>query len=194
MSWQAVDRRTAPKDLGPGLPDDAREKIRSFFPRYPTKQAVTLPACHVAQDALGYVSLQAMHDIAALLEIPVSKVLDVVTFYTMFWTHPRGKKTIMLCRSITCQVLGADKLQAALEERLGIGEHETTKDGRFSFATEECLAACDHAPCMLINEKMHKNVKIEDLDAILNDPENDKLEMPRSDLFDAPSRVEAAGH
>jgi NADH-quinone oxidoreductase subunit E len=84
--------------------------------------------------------------------------------------------------------MGGRELQDAVEQKLGIGEHETTPDGRYSLMTEECLAACDHAPCMMINEKMHKCVKLADLDHILSDPNNDKLEIPRSDLYDAPAR------
>lgn len=172
--------------MGPGISEATKEKIRSFFPRYPSKRAVLLPALHIAQDEIGYCSLQAMRDIATLLEITPAQVMDVVTFYTHFWTHPRGHKTLMLCRSLTCEMMGADKLKAAIEEKLGIGEHETTPDGKFSFMTEECLAACDHGPCLMVNEKMHKCVRVEDIDRILNDASSDKLEMPRSDLFDAP--------
>jgi NADH-quinone oxidoreductase subunit E len=112
--------------------------------------------------------------------------MDVVTFYTMFWTHPRGEKVITVCRSLSCELMGGAAVVDALKQKLGIGEHETTPDGKFSLQTEECLAACDHAPCMQVNEKMHKCVKVADLDAILADADSDKLEMPRSDLFDAP--------
>jgi len=74
-----------------------------------------------------------------------------------------------------------------LKKPLGIDEHETTPDGRYSLMTEECLAGCDHAPCMLINERLYKHVKPEDVAGILADPNNDKIDVPRSDLFDAPS-------
>ena len=73
-----------------------------------------------------------------------------------------------------------------LKNRLGIGEHETTPDGKYSLVTEECLACCDHGPCMLINEKLHKRVAPEDVGRILADQNNDALSITRSDLFDAP--------
>jgi len=186
--WQAIDRRQAPPDPGPGISEAAKEKIRSFFPRYETKRAAILPALHIAQDEIGYISPQAMRDIAELLEITPADVIDVVTFYTHFWTHPKGRKVIVLCRSITCQLMGCDKLQKRIEEKLGIGEHETTPDGQWSFMTEECLARCDHAPCLLINERTYKRVTLEELDRILEDPDCDRLEIPRSDLYDAPGR------
>jgi NADH-quinone oxidoreductase subunit E len=160
--------------------------MRGLCPRYPTKEAVLLPALHVAQDALGYVSVRAMREIAELLELPPSKVMDVVSFYTHFWTHPRGRKTIMLCRSLSCELMGGRDVQVAIERKLGIKEHQTTSDGEWSFMTEECLAACEHAPCMTINEKLHKCVRPEDVERILSDPNCDKLEIPRSDLYDAP--------
>ena len=190
MSWRTIDRRTVPlDDLDPGLSAAVKEKIRSFFPRYPTRRAVLLPALHIAQDALGYISLRAMREIAELLEIPPSAVLDVVAFYTHFWTHPRGRRTIVLCRSLTSELRGGGRVREALEQRLGIGEHETTPDGQWSYMTEECLAACEHAPCLLIDEKLHKAVQVEDLDRILVDAENDRLDLPRSTLFDAPQET-----
>ncbi len=189
MSWEKIDRTTVTEDqLGPGLSAALKDKIGTFFPRYPTKRAVCLPALHMAQDEIGYVSLRAMREISELLELPPSAVMDVVSFYTHFWTHPKGKKTIVLCRSLTCELMGGEEVKAAIQEQLGIGEHETTPDGEWSFMTEECLAACDHAPCMQINEKLHKRVRVAELERILADPENDKLEMPRSDLYDAPKR------
>ena len=192
MSWQTIDRTAAPEDLGPGLSEAVKDKIRSFFPRYPDKRAVTLPALHIAQDAIGYISLQAMRDIAELVETHPSEVADVVTFYTHFWTHPKGRKVITVCRSLTCQLMGQRSVQGAIERKLRIGEHETTADGEYSLVTEECLAACDHAPCLMINEKMHKCVRTEDVEQLLADPANTRLDMPRSDLFDAPPQTAAS--
>jgi NADH-quinone oxidoreductase subunit E len=187
LSRQTIDRKTvAEGKLGPGLSEATKAKIRMFFDRYPTKQAAMLPALHIAQDAVGYVSLQAMRDIAELLEVPPSGVMDVATFYTHFWLHPKGEKVIVVCRSLSCELMGGQTLLEHLKEKLGIDEHETTLDGRYSLMTEECLAQCEHGPCMLINEKLHKCVQPEDLDRILADPDNDKLDVPRSDLFDAP--------
>jgi NADH-quinone oxidoreductase subunit E len=187
MSWRTIDRKTvAEVELGPGLSNAAQDKIRTFFPRYPTRQAVLLPALHIAQDEIGYVSLQAMREIADLLELPAAAVMDIVSFYTHFWTHPKGRKTIVLCRSLTCELMGGRAVLDALERKLGIREHQTTVDGEYSLMTEECLAACEHAPCMLIGEKLHKCVRVEDLDRILADSDNDTLDVPRSVLFDAP--------
>jgi NADH-quinone oxidoreductase subunit E len=193
VAWRTIDRKTVREDeLGPGLSAAVQEKIRGFFPRYATKRAVLLPALHIAQEANGYVSLRAMREIAELLELTPAAVMDVVTFYSHFWTKPKGRKVICVCRSLTCELLGGGTLLAALKEKLGIDEGGTTADGEYSLMTEECLAACDHGPCLLINEKMHKCVSREDLDRILADPHNDRLDVPRSDLFDPPGH--GAGH
>ena len=187
MPWPVIDRKTVrEEDLGPALSDEVLAKIGTFLPRYATKRAVMLPALHIAQDAIGYVSLRAMRQIAELLELTPAAVMDVVTFYSHFWTRPRGRKVVCVCRSLTCELLGGRKLLDVLKEKLGIDEGATTADGRYSLMTEECLAGCDHGPCMLINEKMHKCVRVEDVERILADPDNDKLAMPRSDLYDPP--------
>lgn len=188
MAWKVIDRRTPAHDpqAAPVLSDVVREKIRSFFPRYETRRAVLLPALHVVQDALGHVSHQAMAEVAQVLEIPPSDVLDTLSFYTHFWDHPKGRKVVVACRSLSCQLLGSDAVLEALKKTMQIDEHGTTPDGAYSLVTEECLAACDHGPCLLINEKLHKCVKPGDVETLLADPKNADIEPPRSDLFDAP--------
>lgn len=188
MSWQVIDRNKPVVDAEspPVLSEAVREKIRSFFPRYETRRAVLLPALHIVQDELGHVSWQAMVEIARLLDIHPSDVIDTISFYTHFWTHPKGEKVITLCRSVSCEVMGGAAVLEELKKRLGVDEHGTTADGKYSLVTEECLAGCDHAPCLIVNERLHKRVKPEDVPAILADPDNAKIAHARSDLFDAP--------
>jgi NADH:ubiquinone oxidoreductase subunit E len=189
MAWQAIDRRTPlqrDEDQPPLLTEAVKAKIRSFLPRYETKRAALLPALHIVQDALGHVSLQAMEEIAELLELVPAQVIDTMSFYTHFWDHPKGHKVIVACRSLSCHLMGAEAVLKAIKDELGIEEHGTTRDGAYSLLTEECLAACDHGPCLLINEKLHKHVKPEDVPALLKDANNDRLSVPRSDLFDRP--------
>ncbi len=192
MSWQPINRNVTLVDPAapPVLSEAVRGKIRSFFPRYVTKRAVMLPALHIVQDALGHISWQAMAEVAELLEVHPSDVMDTVSFYTHFWTHPKGKKVIVACRSVSCEVMGGAAVLEELKKQLGVDEHGTTADGTYSLVTEECLAGCDHAPCLLINERMHKRVTPDQVAKLLADAENDKLAVPRSDLFDAPKDVE----
>ena len=189
MAWKTINRleSAVDADAPPALSEAVREKIRSFFTRYETKRAVMLPALWIVQNANGHVSHQAMVEIADLLEIHPSDVLDTLSFYTHFWTHPKGKKVITVCRSISCELMGGARVLDELKKKLGIDEHGTSADGMYSLVTEECLACCDHAPCLIINEKTHKNVRPEDVARILADESNDRVTMPRSGLFDAPS-------
>jgi NADH-quinone oxidoreductase subunit E len=195
MAWPTIDRNkpAVEKDAAPLLTDGVKAKIESFFDRYETKRAALLPALHITQEALGYISWQAIEEVAALLDLPASDVFDVVTFYTHYWTRPRGKKEIVVCCSLSCELMGANELLEALQKHLGIGLGETTPDGAYSLRTEECLAMCDHAPCVLINEKKHRCIKPEDVPALLADPDNDRLDIPRSDLYDPvpPTRADA---
>ena len=189
MAWKKIDRITpvVEKDAAPLLNEAVRAKIRSFFERYESKRAALLPALHIVQNTLGSVPHQAMIEIADVLEIHPSAVIDTASFYTQFWMHDKGAKLIMVCRSLSCEVMGGNAVLEELKRQLGIDEHETTPDGKYSLVTEECLAGCDHAPCLLINEKLHKRVRPEDIAKILADAENDRIDIERSDLFDAPN-------
>ena len=188
MAWKAIDRISPAADdsAKPLLDEAVKEKIRAFFPRYPSKRAALLPALHIVQDAYGYVSHRAMRDVAELLEIAPAQVLDTVSFYSHFWTHPKGKKLVVCCRSLSCELMGGREVQAALEERLGVGEHGTSADGEYTLVTEECLGACEHGPCLLVNEKLHRRVKAEDVPRLLGDANNDKIDVPRSSIYDGP--------
>jgi len=191
MSWKAIDRVTPivnGKDE-PLLSEAVRDKIKAFLPRYETKRAALLPALHVVQDALGHVSHGAMVEIAEILEIHPSDVIDTITFYTHFWTHSKGKKVITVCRSLSCELMGGSAMLDEIKNRLGIDVHETTSDGAYTLVTEECLAGCDHAPCLLVNEKLHKCVQVEDVERLLADRENDRVAMKRSDVFDGPKET-----
>ena len=97
MAWKALDRHTPQYDTGaaPLISEALKQRILSFVPRYETKRAVLLPALHIVQESLGHLSDQAMVEIARILELPPSQVLDTATFYTHYWRGPRGKKVVM---------------------------------------------------------------------------------------------------
>lgn len=186
MPWKTLDRHAPHFDPeAPPLINAAlKKKILDFVRRYETNLAALLPALHVAQETLGHLSDQALMEIAQILEIPPSRALDTASFYTHYWRKPRGRKVVMVCRSISCEVTGGREVLAECKRVLGIDEHETTPDGEYSLVTEECLACCDHGPCMLIGEKLHKRVRPEQVKDILADPNNDKIDVPRSNLYD----------
>jgi len=186
MAWKTIDRTQSaiPPDAAPLLSDAVKQKIRSFVDKYETARAALLPALHVVQDTLGHLSPQAQKEIAEVLRLHPSEVFDAVGFYSHFWTKPRGRKVIVVCRSLSCSLLGGEQVLEAFKEHLGIGEHQTTADGEYSLMTEECLGQCEDAPCVLIGERKHRHVRPEDVPTILADPNNDKVDIPRSDLYD----------
>jgi NADH-quinone oxidoreductase subunit E len=150
------------------LTDEMVAEIRSFFPRYPSRQAVTLPALHVVHEKLRHVPPQAVIEIAELLELAPSQVQDTLTFYGFFKQDaPHGRLRIWLCRSISCHLRGADELLADLCQRTGIQPGETTRDGQWTVEVAECLGACEHAPCALVGDTLHVCLTREKLDEIL---------------------------
>ena len=87
------------------------------------------------------------------MEMPKSIIYEVVTFYHLYSTKPRGKNIILICQNLCCYLRGSDEIYQAVREELGIGPGETTDDGRFTLETAECLAACERAPAMMVNEE-----------------------------------------
>src|SRR5215470_16161617 len=141
------------------------EAIQAFFPRYPSRQAVTLPALHIVNDKLRYVPRRAVVEIAELLELAPAQVQDTLTFYGYFkQDKPHGRCRLWVCRSISCALRGADDLLEHLSHKLGVEPGETTPDGRVTLEYAECLGACEHAPCMLANNTLIKSVTNEGAD------------------------------
>jgi NADH-quinone oxidoreductase subunit E len=138
-----------------------------MFPRYPDKQACTIPLLHAIQDLHNWLPYQAIEEAADFLELPASVVLDTATFYEEFFLEPRGKYTIWVCQSVSCEIMGNTKLVEKLSETLGIGPHETTEDGKFTLMNVECIGACGGAPCALVNHKLHENLTADNIEQIL---------------------------
>jgi len=150
------------------LTDDLQDAIRALFSRYPTRQAVTLPALHLVSERLGYVPEQAVVEIAELLELAPAQVQDTLSFYGFFkQDKPLGRVRVWVCRSIACAACGGETLLDYLCEKLGIRPGETTPDGRVTLEFAECLGACDFAPAVLANDTLHKNVTKEKIDELV---------------------------
>lgn len=150
------------------LPDDLVAAIKAYFPRYPTKQAVTLPALHLVNERFRHVPLQAVVEVAELLELAPAEVQDTLSFYGLFKQDaPAGETRAWICRSISCSLRGADSLLEHICHKAGIAPGETTPDGKLTIEFAECLGACEYAPCMLAGKELHRCLTKEKADQFL---------------------------
>jgi NADH-quinone oxidoreductase subunit E len=144
------------------LTDEMVAAIRAYFPRYPTRQAVTLPALHVVSERLRCVPFQAVEEIAELLELAPAEVQDTLSFYGFFkQDKPHGQVRAWVCRSISCALRGGEEVLERMCHAAGIKPGQTTADGRLTIEYAECLGACDFAPCMLAGDTLHKDLTAE---------------------------------
>lgn len=160
---------TSTAAVEPILTSEMVAEIEAYFPRYPNRQAVTLPALHIVNRHLRHVPLQAVVEIARLLELHPAEVQDTLTFYGFFKQDaPHGRTRAWVCRSISCHLLGGDQLLEHLCEKADIRPGETTSDGKLTLEYAECLGACEFAPCILAGDTLHKCVSHADADALLD--------------------------
>ncbi len=139
-------------------------RLRGLYPR---SQSAVLPALHLAQAEGGYLSDGAMQDVANALDLPLTEVTSVATFYAMFFLEPAGRHTIRVCTNLSCYLNGAEGVLHYLCGRLGVRPGETTRDGRVLVEVAECLAACEEAPVLLADEERCARVTPEAIDALL---------------------------
>lgn len=149
------------------LSPDARALIEGYVDKYPAKRSALLPALHVAQNELGWVSRDAMEEVAGLLQMDVDQVEEVATFYTMFYTEPVGTYVLEVCKTAPCSFMGADEIIGYIGQVLGIEPGQTTPDGMFSLFQVECLAACHRAPIMQVNHRYYQDLTPEKVDALI---------------------------
>lgn len=145
------------------------DRIAEVLTHYPAenKRAALLPILHLVQEEKGYIPVAMEEGIAALVGVPVVKVKEVLSFYTWFRQKPVGKYHFQVCRTISCTLRGHREIMAHLEKKLGIKEGETSADGKFTLTAVECLASCETAPMMQLNEKYIDNLTPEKIDEIL---------------------------
>ena len=151
------------------LSKESREEIEQLIERYPTRRAVMLPALHIATREFDLLDDEACQAIADVLQLPMVDVKGVATFYDMFPTEPRGKHELLVCINLPCAMGGSRRLLRYLEGKLGIQAGETTPDGRCTLKGLECLAACNRAPMMYIDEELHGELTEDKLDQLLSE-------------------------
>ncbi len=148
-----------------GFSNSVIKEVDELFSRYPVKVHALLPLLHLAQRVNdGWLPSGWDAYVADLCDTTVNHVRGVITFYNMFHTKPVGKHHIMVCTCVPCGLCDGDKLLTHLEERLGLHPGQTSADGLFSLEEAQCLAACDKAPLMMVNDKLHENLTLEQVD------------------------------
>ena len=149
------------------LRDEERREIEAEVAIYAQKRAACIEALKVVQQHRGWVSDEALDEVAELLEMTPDELDGVATFYNLIFRKPVGRHVILICDSVSCWIMGYDNLLGHLRSRLGIDLGETTPDGRFPLLPSVCLGACDRAPVMMIDDDLHLDLTPERIDQIL---------------------------
>jgi NADH-quinone oxidoreductase subunit E len=149
------------------LSKSEKEEIMNEAGLYPYIQAACIDALKIVQSHRGWISDEAVADIAGELKMSVEEVDSIATFYTRLYRKPVGRNVILLCESVSCMVMGYESLYAHISKKLSIQFGETTADGRFTLLPVSCLGDCDHAPSLMINDDLHNNLNKDKVDDIL---------------------------
>jgi NADH-quinone oxidoreductase subunit E len=147
-------------------PEEQRE-IEAELPRYPHKQAVCIDAMKIVQRHRGWISDESIRDIAELLEMSAEDLDSIATFYNLIYRKPVGRHIVLMCNSVSCWIMGYERLRERLSQELGIQFGETTPDGRFTLLPIVCLGACDRAPALMIDNDLHGDLSPESVERIL---------------------------
>lgn len=150
------------------ISEETRAKIEAEIAKYPQRRGGLLPALHLVQKETGWISLETAQELAGIFGIKPVDVMEVVSFYSMFYDRPQGRHHVHVCTNLPCSLRGARNLLHALEGHLGIGSGETTTDGRITLGHEECLGACAYAPMMRIDSEYHEDLDVEEAKRILD--------------------------
>ena len=142
--------------------DDNRARARDIVAQYPRSRSAIMPLAYLAQDQIGWVSNEAIADIAQLTGVSAAEVQGTVTFYTMFKRRPCGRFVVSVCTNVTCLVLGGPEVLEHLEDKYSLDDDVTVEE-------VECLAACGGAPSMQVNYEFHEHLTPEMAEAIVED-------------------------
>ena len=143
-------------------------EIEHELEHVPRKAGVCIEALKAVQRHRGWVCDEAVREVAAFLDMSAAEVDSVATFYNLIFRRPVGRHVIFLCDSVSCWIMGCDRLRETLGERLGVGFGETTGDDRFTLLPIQCLGTCDHAPALMIDDDLHQDVASEAVAEILD--------------------------
>lgn len=175
MAYDATFHRSARTLAEPGPPFEyTAENLARFeevVKRYPPdrRRSAVLPALYLVQYQQGYLTANAMRYVAGLLGMTPADVEDVVSYYSMLHTKPVGRFVLNVCRTLSCALLGAERVTEEITRALAIRPGETDPTGTFTLVEVECLGACDRAPLMMVNDAWHECVRPEDIPRLLEE-------------------------
>ncbi len=143
-------------------------EIQAILAKYPDQRSAVLPMMYLAQEAYGFMSKDAMRDVASVLGLDATEVLSLAGFYTLFYEEPVGKYVLEICTDLPCALRGAEEFTEMACRKLGIEVDGTSEDGLFTVKKVMCLAACDKAPMLQVNLKYEENLDEEKFDALIS--------------------------
>jgi NADH-quinone oxidoreductase subunit E len=146
---------------------EERSEIETKMDDYPDRQALSIEAMLIVQRHRGWISDESMHDLAELLGLSVANLDGVATFYNLIRRKPVGRHVALLCDSVSCWIMGCDRIRDRLCSSLNTPLGGTTADGRFTLLPIVCLGACDHAPAMMIDGTLHEDLDEQRIDEVL---------------------------
>jgi NADH-quinone oxidoreductase subunit E len=149
------------------LTEEERREIEAEIHQYAEKRAVCIDALKIVQRRRGWVSDESVRDLAEFLEMTPDELDSVATFYNLIFRKPVGRRVILICDSVSCWIMGYDRIRERLTACLGIELGETSADGEFTMLPIACLGACDHAPALMIDEALYQDLEPKEIDRVL---------------------------
>lgn len=143
------------------------KEFQELLQKYPSKRSALIPALYIVQRELGYLKPEGLEYVAKLMGMSPAQVTEVASFYTMLFLKPVGQNVLWVCHNLSCNLCGAEDVIDHLQKQLGIEAGETTPDGMFTLFRQECLASCDTAPVMQVNDDYEENLTLKRVDEIL---------------------------
>jgi NADH-quinone oxidoreductase subunit E len=149
--------------------DEFEARFTKMLTHYPTRRSALVPTLLYAQDEVGSLSDEVIAELAQRLDLTELEVRNVISYYSMLTTKPRGKYNVQVCTNIACMLRGGEELLDHCKKKLGIGHKGTTADGLFSLEEVECIGACSWAPAVQVHYDFHENLTTVKMDQILDE-------------------------
>lgn len=174
------------RERTPFLSEDSQEsrmfsksvekEFQELLQKYPSKRSALLPALYIVQREYGYVTPEGIDYVGNLMGLSAAQIKEVASFYLMLFLNPVGKNVVWVCHNLSCTLCGAEEIIRHLEKKLGIKVGETTSDKKFTLLRQECLASCDTAPVMQVNDEYEENLTLQRVDEIIEKLKSKKEE------------------